>query len=138
MLGRSVEQDKAKAVEWLRKAVAQGEYRAMFWLGMAYEHGDGVAKDDWRAFDLWKQSHDIGWDPATAKLHSLFDEYRKDAERGNASAQFFLGVAHEYGYVGKPDAAKMKPLCFDTCQHVYRLMGETVEKAFSCGKALKG
>ncbi len=26
---------------------------------------------------------------------------------------------------GKPDAAKMKPLCFDTCQHVYRLMGET-------------
>lgn len=106
MIGRSVAQDKAKAVEWLRKAVAQGEYRAMLWLGMAYEHGDGVAKDDWRAFDLWKQSHDIGWDPATAKLHSLFDEYLKDAERGNASAQFFLGVAHEYGYVGKPDAAK--------------------------------
>ena len=38
---------------------------------------------------------------------------------------------------GKPDAAKMRPLCFDTCQHVYRLMGEVVEKAFSCGKALK-
>ena len=38
---------------------------------------------------------------------------------------------------GKPDAAKMKPLCFDTCQHVYRLMGETVAKAFSCGKTLK-
>ncbi len=39
---------------------------------------------------------------------------------------------------GKPDAAKMKPICFDTCQHVYRLMGETVAKAFSCGKDLKG
>ena len=39
---------------------------------------------------------------------------------------------------GKPDAAKMKPLCFDTCQHVYRLMGEAVAKAFSCGKELKG
>ena len=38
---------------------------------------------------------------------------------------------------GKPDAAKMKPVCFDPCQHVYRLMGETVAKAFSCGKALK-
>ncbi|MBQ6470658.1 MAG: hypothetical protein IJJ33_01620 [Victivallales bacterium] len=38
---------------------------------------------------------------------------------------------------GKPDAAKMKPLCFDACQHVYRLMGETVAKAFSCGKELK-
>ena len=39
---------------------------------------------------------------------------------------------------GKPDAAKMRPICFDACQHVYRLMGETVAKAFSCGKALKG
>ena len=37
---------------------------------------------------------------------------------------------------GKPDADKMKPICFDTCQHVYRLMGATVAKAFSCGKEL--
>ena len=38
---------------------------------------------------------------------------------------------------GMPDAAKMKPICFDTCQHVYRLMGEVVAKAFSVGKSLK-
>ena len=37
---------------------------------------------------------------------------------------------------GKPDAAKMMPICFDTCQHVYRLMGEVVAQAFSCGKEL--
>ena len=37
---------------------------------------------------------------------------------------------------GKPDAGKMQPLCFDTCRHVYRLMGEVVDKAFSCGKEL--
>ncbi len=37
---------------------------------------------------------------------------------------------------GKPDAAKMKPVCFDTCAHVYRIMGDAVAKAFSCGKAL--
>ena len=37
---------------------------------------------------------------------------------------------------GKPDADKMKPICFDTCQHVYRLMGEVVAQAFSCGKEL--
>ncbi len=34
---------------------------------------------------------------------------------------------------GKPDAAKMKPLCFDTCSHTYRIMGEVVAKAFSAG-----
>ena len=37
---------------------------------------------------------------------------------------------------GKPDATKMKPICFDTCSHVYRIMGDAVAKAFSCGKAL--
>ena len=36
----------------------------------------------------------------------------------------------------KPDAGKMKPLCFDTCSHVYRLMGEVVAPAFACGKEL--
>ena len=36
----------------------------------------------------------------------------------------------------KPDAAKMRPICFDPCQHVYRLMGEVVAEAFSCGKEL--
>jgi len=38
---------------------------------------------------------------------------------------------------GKPDAAKMRPICFDSCQHVYRLMGQEVAKAFSCGLTLK-
>ena len=37
---------------------------------------------------------------------------------------------------GKPDAAKMKPICFDPCAHVYRIMGDTVANAFSIGKSL--
>jgi hypothetical protein len=37
---------------------------------------------------------------------------------------------------GKPDATKMKPICFDTCAHVYRIMGDAVAAAFSCGKEL--
>ena len=37
---------------------------------------------------------------------------------------------------GKPDAAKMKPICYDPCAHVYRIMGEEVAKAFSCGKEI--
>ena len=38
---------------------------------------------------------------------------------------------------GQPDASKMKPICFDCCRHVYRLMGDVVAKAFSVGKTLK-
>ena len=37
---------------------------------------------------------------------------------------------------GKPDAAKMKPICYDPCAHVYRIMGDAVAKAFSCGKEI--
>ena len=29
-----------------------------------------------------------------------------------------------------------RPICFDTCRHVYRVMGEVVASAFSCGKEL--
>ena len=36
----------------------------------------------------------------------------------------------------EPDAAKMKPICFDPCALVYRIMGEAVASAFSVGKAL--
>ena len=106
MLGKSVAQDKAKGVEWLRKAADQGEYRAMYWLGIAYEHGDGVAKDDWRAYSMWKKSNAMGWDDATEKLWSLLAEYRGKAENGDASAQFFVGVAYEGGSTNKPNAAK--------------------------------
>ena len=37
---------------------------------------------------------------------------------------------------GKPDAAKMKPLCYDPCAHVYRPLGPAAAQAFSCGRAL--
>ena len=37
---------------------------------------------------------------------------------------------------GTPDAEKMKPICYDPCAHVYRLIGEVTAKAFSCGKEI--
>lgn len=37
---------------------------------------------------------------------------------------------------GKPDAAKMQPICFDTCAACYRKMADVVAPAFSCGKDL--
>ena len=106
MSGEGVPQNKKKGVEWLRKAADQGEYRAMYWLGIAYEHGDGVTKDDWRAYSMWQKSNAMGWDDATEKLGSLLAEYRGKAEKGDASAQFFVGVAYEGGSTNKPNAAK--------------------------------
>ena len=30
----------------------------------------------------------------------------------------------------------MRPICFDTCSHTYRIMGDIVAMAFNCGKGL--
>lgn len=38
---------------------------------------------------------------------------------------------------GKPDAAKMRPLAYDPCAHLYRLVGDPVAEAFSAGRALE-
>ena len=38
------------------------------------------------------------------------------------------------GEDGTPDV--MKPICFDPCAHVYRIMGDAVAPAFSVGKLL--
>lgn len=37
---------------------------------------------------------------------------------------------------GKPDAAKMRPVCYDPCAHLYRPMGGAAGKAFGEGKKL--
>ncbi len=38
---------------------------------------------------------------------------------------------------GKPDADKLRPLAYDPCAHLYRLVGDPVAKAFSAGRALE-
>ena len=42
-----------------------------------------------------------------------------------------LGFALDDRYIA---ARKAFTVAFDTCQHVYRLMGDAVAKAFSCGQ----
>ena len=106
MTGAGVAQDKRKAVEWLKKAADQGECRAQFWLGQAYERGDGVEKDDYRALTLWQRSRELDWDDATDKLEGLQREFGKAAEEGDPSAQFFLGAAFENGYGVEQDLEK--------------------------------
>ena len=98
MFGEGVASNAEEAVKWWTAAVDQGEYRAMHWLSIAYEDGSGVAKDDWKALELLRRSDNEGWDPASEKLYSLAKTYRGDAEKGDSSAQFFMGVACENAY----------------------------------------
>ena len=68
--GFGVEQNYAKAIEWLRKAAEQNLAPAQDNLGVMYNNGEGVNQD-------YKQA--IEW-------------YRKAAEQDYASAQNNLGL----------------------------------------------
>jgi hypothetical protein len=63
-------------VTWFRKAAAQGNTDAQFWLGLSYEQAAGVAQDYVAA---------VSW-------------YRKSAERGNGLAQYALGLMYFKGH----------------------------------------
>ena len=82
--GLGVPQDYAKALQWYRKAAAQGVAKAQFNLGLMYDNGLGVTQDYAEA---------VRW-------------YRKAAEQGVAKAQFNLGLMYDNGLGVKQDYAK--------------------------------
>ena len=67
--------DYLKAVDLFRLTATEGNAAARYYLGMAYEQGQGVAQD---------------YSAATKR-------YQLAAEQGNAQAQYRLGALYEYG-----------------------------------------
>ena len=76
--------DTAQAIEWFRKAAAQGYPSAEFQMGQLYDFGFGVAEDDREA---------IAW-------------YRKAAEHGHAAGQRAVGDFYRKGRGVDADAAE--------------------------------
>ena len=74
--GSGVKKNELEAVQWYRKAAAQGDAYGEFLLGVAYECGVGVKRDYEQAVDL----------------------YRKSVERGCVYGQCFLGSCYEEGF----------------------------------------
>jgi tetratricopeptide (TPR) repeat protein len=74
--GRGVAQDYAEAVKWFRKATAQNNADAQFFLGLMYAYGKGGVPQDYAQAAEW---------------------YRKAADQGDAQAQFSLGMMYGDG-----------------------------------------
>ncbi len=81
MNGDGVASDIPSAAHWLKKAAAQKQPVAEYWLGTLYERGRGVDKDRAKA---------VSWYEAAAKA-------------GNAKAMYRLGVADAEGWTGEPN-----------------------------------
>ena len=63
--------DYKKAFEWYEKAAAKGDADAMNNLGLCYEYGRGVDKDEKKAVEWFKKAADKGHSDAKKKLKEL-------------------------------------------------------------------
>lgn len=82
--GSGVPRDSGEAVKWYRKAAAQGDAWAQFYLSGKYHLGSGVPRDFGEA---------VKW-------------LRKAAEQGHAGAQDWLGYMYAQGWGVPKDAVQ--------------------------------
>ena len=116
-LNTKADQDDANEY---RKAAEQGNADAQYNLGLCYEVGSGVPKDEVEAVKWYRKAADQGYVEAQSYLGDCYanangvkkDEveavkwYRKAAEQGNAEAQYNLGFCYSIGSGVPRDAEK--------------------------------
>ena len=110
-MGKGVEMDEAKAVEWYRKAADQGCSRAQNNLGLCYENGKGAEMDNVKAVEYYGKAAEEGHSRAQNNLGLCYENgkgvemdeakavewYRKAAAQGHSGAQNNLGLCYENG-----------------------------------------
>ena len=110
-VGRGVEQDRRKAVEWFQKAAAQGSAEAQFNLGTMYARGTGVEKNETKAFAWFEKAAEQGSVDAQFNLANMYKEgrgteknlsraitwYDRAGIHGMTRAQYNLGLMYAAG-----------------------------------------
>lgn len=107
LYGNDVPEDRAKGVEWIRKAAMQGDRDAQANLGECYWAGVGVEENQTEAENWCRKAANQGVGGAQLILGFLSDEkhdyknavywYRRSAEQGNGTAQNNLAVLYHAG-----------------------------------------
>ena len=88
-----INQDRAKAVKWFRKAAERGFADAQYRLGWCYDSGNGVTQDKEEAVKWYRKAAKHGHKQSQDTLRTLFAGTEEDfqaAEQGNSQAQFQL------------------------------------------------
>ncbi|NIJ18908.1 hypothetical protein FHS95_000577 [Sphingomonas naasensis] len=91
---------RAEAVQWLQRAVARGDARAQYILGIMLFNGDAVQKDWVRAYALMVRASSSGLD-AAIKARGQMDQYMPldDRQKGLALARKY---EEEFNRGGRP------------------------------------
>lgn len=105
--GHGVEKDYAAAMIWAQKAVDAGQTRGYLYLGQIWMNGWGVTADLDKALANFKQA-DAKGDLKAGRYVGLIAQqrgddataaqwFRKSAEAGDITSQYYLGRAYETG-----------------------------------------
>ena len=109
-----------KKIEELMKQAEEGDAGAQFSLGVMYYEGEGVPKDESRAFEWFQKAAAQGYSNAQFNLGWMYAKgegvskdatkavewYQKAAAQGQTDAQFNLGVMYAKGEGVPKDATK--------------------------------
>lgn len=103
--GHGVAKDEEAALHWFKEAADQAYGDAEFNLGVCYSLGIGVAKDKNAAIRLFQmaQRNELAsyildyLDQASLDDEAAFRLFQDAASKGNANAQFLLGICYRYG-----------------------------------------
>jgi TPR repeat protein len=79
-LGRGIEQDDRKAVQWFRLAADQGHATALTNLGWMYQQGLGAAQDSAVAFALFTKAAGLGVAEAQFLLGQIYEAQGDEAQ----------------------------------------------------------
>lgn len=100
--GKGVAQDYATALSWFRKAADQGHQSAMYYVGRCYARGEGVESDTVEAKRWIDSAIDIKEEETLTPYQKQLNAnataiVTRQAEKGDAYAQYFLGLIYEEG-----------------------------------------
>ena len=153
-LGKYYESQKQfdKAFAWFMRSSKQGLSDAMFSLGVYYNFGMGVEKDEKKAFDWLMKSAENGNAMGQAIVGIIyangekgvekdekkaFDWFMKSAENGNAMGQFHLGLLYSKGKGGKKDETKAFEWYMKSAKQGYAGAQNNLSILYRKGKGVK-
>ncbi len=105
---RGVAKDYYEAFKWLKKSADQGYAEAIYYLGDAYEHGQGVQEDDKMAEKYYLSAAYKGYEDAYFSLGLL---YKYDSKNKNEAIYWFKKYAdYTYAERGEPSPTALESL----------------------------
>ena len=111
------QKNKEEALKWARMGAEHGHIECQYFLGDAYNDGNGLKEDIDQAAYWYKKAADSGHKDACNKLAVIYHDKKEDyeqalvyinkaAELGSENANFNIGFMYEFGHGADKDFVK--------------------------------